>query len=746
MKNVQKPEKIHLGRLIDEIKKGKFQIPDFQREFDWRPRDVTELIKSIFMDYYIGTLLLWEGNQKNFEQLMCEPLYAFEGKSEPEYIVLDGQQRLTSLHYAFFRPEVPFRKQKNPVYFFIRVPELIEENYEEAVFYHRKTKSNTYLLANPAQQYAEHIFPLGIMKGGSWDVIDWVKGYRNYWEEKAEQATDADKKAQCQHFAGYARPLKELFEDLFNNYHISYISLDKSLELNKVCDIFTHINSKGKPLDTFDLLNSITRKSDIFLKEMYRQASQQLDDTAFPGFELKLYILNLMSIKEQNYCSPKYLYYLVPGQAKKIKNLDGSFQPITLVKDKDAFVNKWNEAVDIIGQTLKSLRNPTDFGAVSARFLPYPSIIPALAAIRAYVDRTNLPNKYGIHAKIRRWYWASVFLNRYSSSVESTSAKDYMDLKKWFTNEDQEIECVTDFYGLYKNLDLKRETNSGSAIYKAIFNLYVLHGARNWANFELPEYEGLDDVHIVPKMWAQEHKIGNSINSILNKTPLLPESHFTRGEWLPNTYLMVMFERNEEETVYQMLQTHLISRKATQILLRDPFTPADYEEFLEERKRTVIQAIEDKLLNNIEELPEQLKQLDAQIENVELGLRNLIMQKLALATAEEFKKQLPGHVVDKIRGRVEREQKKNPGLVQQKATSADYWMQFSDLQELQQIMTNKALWVSFEPVFATKENLTVELNGLANLRNSIRHTREVDPITQKKGEAALLWFEEQLKV
>ena len=40
MKNVQKPEKIHLGKLIEEIKKGRFIIPDFQREFDWEPWDV----------------------------------------------------------------------------------------------------------------------------------------------------------------------------------------------------------------------------------------------------------------------------------------------------------------------------------------------------------------------------------------------------------------------------------------------------------------------------------------------------------------------------------------------------------------------------------------------------------------------------------------------------------------------------------------------------------------------------------
>lgn len=58
MKNVEKAERVHLGKLIEEIKYGRYVIPDFQRDFDWKPWDVRDLITSIFKDYYIGTLLL----------------------------------------------------------------------------------------------------------------------------------------------------------------------------------------------------------------------------------------------------------------------------------------------------------------------------------------------------------------------------------------------------------------------------------------------------------------------------------------------------------------------------------------------------------------------------------------------------------------------------------------------------------------------------------------------------------------
>lgn len=95
MKNVETADKIHLGSLIDELNKGKYVIPDFQREFEWEPRDVLDLIRSIFMDYYIGTLLFWKGSKENYKMLSCESIYGFKGDRDPDpqRIVLDGQQR-----------------------------------------------------------------------------------------------------------------------------------------------------------------------------------------------------------------------------------------------------------------------------------------------------------------------------------------------------------------------------------------------------------------------------------------------------------------------------------------------------------------------------------------------------------------------------------------------------------------------------------------------------------------------------
>ena len=70
MKNAQKPEKVALGSLLRHLKEGRFVIPDFQREFEWKHWDIRDLLKSIFQDYYIGTLLLWKSKKDNLENLL----------------------------------------------------------------------------------------------------------------------------------------------------------------------------------------------------------------------------------------------------------------------------------------------------------------------------------------------------------------------------------------------------------------------------------------------------------------------------------------------------------------------------------------------------------------------------------------------------------------------------------------------------------------------------------------------------
>lgn len=71
-------------------------------------------------------------------------------------------------------------------------------------------------------------------------------------------------------------------------------------------------------------------------------------------------------------------------------------------------------------------------------------------------------------------------------------------------------------------------------------------------------------------------------------------------------------------------------------------------------------------------------------------------------------------------------------------------LEYFDLRELQTAIIARQLWPRFDAFFKNKEALTVKFDQLAELRNSLRHSRTVTDIVRKEGEAAIAWFEQVL--
>ena len=737
MKDAQKPDHVSLTTLVNRLREGRFVIPDFQRDFEWEPWDISALMSSIFRDYYISSLLLWKGKGENFEALACEPIYAFNGDNgNPEYIVLDGQQRLTAMYYAFMAPDAPAPRRANHFLYFVRVDKFVEEAYDDA-FTYDWTQRGENLSKNPEKQYQQHMFPLSVIGKPGWALPNWVQAYERYWENKAKIAHDRkeyDAEQEALRNTENARYFGDHLRDITEQYQIAYIELDRDLELDKVCDIFTQVNSRGVRLDVFDLINAMLRPRGLQLRYMWREAEPRL---SFVNTDrMNVYILQVMSILRQAYCSPKYLYYLLPGQERQVREPDGTLRREVLIPGKADFERSWTEAVDSLEKAIDLLRHPQEFGAIASRYLPYVAILPAFAALQT--EARNLPDFSQLDAqrKIRQWYWASVFLNRYSGSVESTSARDYQDVKAWLDDDTAEPELIAEFRERFRTIDLRRETRSGTSVYNGIFNLLVLDGARDWRTGNVPQHDELDDHHIVPKSWGKENHLGSQIDSILNRTPLTGATNrdVIRSQ-LPNQYLPKLMAENGESTVRQILESHFISPTAFDILLKDPFTTDDLDLFLTERQRTIQDAIEDLLVKSRLDLSPRLREVDAQIEEVELTLRQFIAN-----TLQDDPSSLPSHVQAKVKERLQVALRTNPALDLMAYETVTGQLEYADLRELQDTIVNKTLWPQFSDRFGSKESVAMRFFQLSELRNSIRHSRRVDDFTRKDGEAAILWF------
>ncbi|HWL54900.1 MAG TPA: DUF262 domain-containing protein [Chthoniobacteraceae bacterium] len=698
MKGAQRPDHLSLNTLVNYLREGRFVIPDFQREFEWKPWDIRELMRSIFLDYYIGSLLLWKGKTENFEALSCESIYGYEGVGKPEYIVLDGQQRLTAIYYAFLSPDVPLPNRTSRFFYFVHVDKFMKEEYDEAFGYERLTRRWVNVLSDQEAQFANHLFPFSIIGATGWELPNWVQRYEAFWKAKAE-AAGGEEAQLAQNHCSNARAFGELLQGITGQYQISYIELDKDLKVDKVCDIFTQINSRGIRLDVFDLINALLKPKGLQLKQMWREAAPRLE--AVETEKMNVYILQVMSILRQGYCSPRYLYFLLPGQEKPVRDPDGTRRKEILISDISEFESRWNIAVDALDSALKVLSHPQEYGAVNPNFLPYVSILPVFAALRAHSKTLPAVRQLDARRKLRHWYWASVFNNRYSGSVESTSARDFLDVKEWFHNDISEPALIAEFAQRFRNLELRKEIKRGTSVYNGIFNLLILQGARDWMTGDVPQYGDLDDHHIVPASWCKDNINDALGNSILNRTPLTANTnrHIIRAR-LPYEYLPELITQSGEATVRSILESHFISPAAFDILLRPEFGPEDFECFIAERQRTLQEAIENLLIKERLDLSPQFRDLDAATEKVELALRAMIERVVGTELS-----QIPLHVLQKVDERIARATKKNASLDVERFQTLVGKLEYFDLRELQATIVGRMSWPLFNHVLAQRSRL-----------------------------------------
>ena len=91
---------LKLGDIISGIEKGKVRIPRFQREFVWERPKVAKLLDSIYHQFPIGSFFFWEAPRKynKFFRNIAELGLPEPDERDAITFILDGQQRITSLH------------------------------------------------------------------------------------------------------------------------------------------------------------------------------------------------------------------------------------------------------------------------------------------------------------------------------------------------------------------------------------------------------------------------------------------------------------------------------------------------------------------------------------------------------------------------------------------------------------------------------------------------------------------------
>lgn len=99
--------------LVDMYRRQELQLPELQRKYVWRATRVRDLLDSLYRGYPSGTILMWETDKPVPTRVTAieQQRSAFESQR----LLLDGQQRLTSLTAVMSGEPVKVRGRKNPI-------------------------------------------------------------------------------------------------------------------------------------------------------------------------------------------------------------------------------------------------------------------------------------------------------------------------------------------------------------------------------------------------------------------------------------------------------------------------------------------------------------------------------------------------------------------------------------------------------------------------------------------------------
>lgn len=543
-----------LQTLLKTCEDGKLQLPDFQRSWVWEEERIMSLIASVSRGFPMGALMSLKSKIDTGVVFAYRPIEGapVAAQTKPEQLLLDGQQRMTSLYQSCMRRQVvstiTAKKRLVKRWFYIDIRKALntEADRDSAIFAvpeDRKLKENfdkdiVLNLSSPELEYENLMFPLNQVF--NWDT--WQEEFGDYWIAKGKPE------------------MREVFKQFkndvlknFTEYQVPVIALGADTSHEAVCLVFEKVNTGGKALDAFELLTA------MYAAQGHKLRDDWLGDEKSENADLKLGIQRRLANFGRaagqvqgvlaNVAATDFLQAIALLHTKEIR-LAAIADPTKKENDWPAVRATRQSLLDLPLAAYKKHCNAVRAGFEhAARFLrqqkiyrvvdlPYQTQLVPLAAIFAEIgDKAEHTTN---NEKIARWYWCGVFGELYGSAVESRFAKDILEVPAWLDG-DPEPSTVAD--GVLRADRLLTMRSRLSAAYKGLQALLLREGAidfRSGQAFDQIVFfdEGVDIHHIFPKAWCESQKLPASLyDSVVNKTPLGYRTNRIIGGVAPSSYL-----------------------------------------------------------------------------------------------------------------------------------------------------------------------------------------------------------------
>jgi len=448
---------------------------------------------------------------------------AFPGNHDIVRLVLDGQQRLTSLFYVLYEPKIPLRGSRSPYRFYLKLDFIRGGQLEDSI---------RGISLNDKQGLSE--MEEKVKKGQAipFSLFQKTRSFNKWLDDREKEKELSSDEIEI---------LSQYYEN-FSDFMVPVISISEDAGKENIINIFERINRTGIRLSLFDLVVARLHPKEINLRKLWSDFSgknKTLAEIIKPEFILK--VIALWHDKEP----------------KKSALLD-----IADELDDQEFQKQWEEACHWLLEAYKRLTSQEGYGAISPKWIPYTTLLVPLAVLLKKISEKG--HKQEMYRKIDSWYWGSVFGRRYDQAVESTTHRDVREISEWLEGGPCP-QWIEKFQA--DQVDLLGATEQRSSIYRGAICLVVKMGAKDFVSGQSPTLSECQDDHIFPKGIFTDEK---HINSVLNRTLIWKRSNQSKSNKKPSEYLNKQWGENQHE-LRKILDSHLISEEAERAMRGDYF-------------------------------------------------------------------------------------------------------------------------------------------------------------------------------
>ncbi|OPX40649.1 MAG: hypothetical protein B1H13_06370 [Desulfobacteraceae bacterium 4484_190.3] len=562
-----------LPDILREINDGKVQLPDFQRGWVWNDDHIASLISSISLSYPIGAVMLLQTGGDGV-QFQPRPIQGVQipHDTKPEYLILDGQQRMTSLYLAISSdqpvPTTTNKRKEVERYYYLDIVKSLDPNEDrlDAVLSVPATKLLTsdfgrkidLNLTTQEKEFSQCYFPIGVLFDQT-AYSAWRRGFQKMFRN------DDDKLDLFDNFEAEV-------VNRFQSYRVPTIELLRDTPKEAVCQVFEKVNMGGVTLTVFELVTAMFAADNYNLREDWDKRKERIhEQDVLKGMDSTAFLTAVTLLSSYQ------------------RNQKDTTKPVTC-KRKDVLKLTLEDYKRNADTTEDGLKKTARFLArekiFDSRTLPYSTQLIPLSVICAL-----LGNNFEIDTtrrKLAQWLWCGVFGELYGGANETRFGMDVPDFMAWIEEKDQPRTIRDSGFSPTRLLSMQSRL---SAAYKGLMALLMQAGSNDFLSgdpIEITSYFDLaiDIHHIFPKAYCKSKYKRSLWNSSVNKAPLSSKTNRIIGGKAPSVYLNNIEKQSNIDSprLDEILKTHKI---APDLLRSDAF-----EKFIRDRASNLLDLIE----------------------------------------------------------------------------------------------------------------------------------------------------------